>query len=341
VITGFLSPSGRVSVGVVPPPKILSADKEYENDRPKTLYYKQKHWDAYEGIVSEDKIIEIDTPPLGLSAESNHHRPDSVRYGLRGITQKGKSRVYEGAKVLESRYGRRLGFYTLTCPYSDGSLIYEFNRNIGEIVRRWFQTLRRFYEGVKCTFSYVAVLEVQPERYENRGEWVLHIHYIAPCYYPGTNKFILSSDGIRYLWMRELGSLLGIEADTSAALDSQVIQKSASGYLAKYLSKGGGEIEQVAEIAPSQCPKQWWSISANVRRVLQRCTTQIPESIAAWYFGGGGSATDGCLRLNYRKDIYVPWKGAELRVGMTGQICKEGLTALRNNAKYLVSLLFV
>jgi hypothetical protein len=340
-VVGYISPSGRISVGRLPAPKVLVADEEYERTRPHTEYYKQKHWDAFEGIISEDKIISDDPPALGLSAVPNHHEAKPRRYGLRGITSNGKSRVYEGAKVLESRYGTRLGFYTLTCPYKDCSLIYEFNRNIGEITRRWFQTLRRFYESVGCTFSYVSVTELQTERYEKRGEWVLHIHYIAPCYYPGTARFILSSDGIRYLWMCECAGVLGIEADTSASVDSQVVEKSASGYLAKYVSKGSGDIEFVADIAQSQCPRQWWSMSANVRRVLQRCTQQMPQPIAEWYFEGGGKQDDGSLRLNYRRDIMISWQGQELKVGMTGQVCRDGLLLLRNNSVYAISLLFV
>lgn len=340
-VRGFMSPSGRISVGALPPQKVLKADSDYEAQRPQVEYFTQSHWDAYEGIVSEQKIIQSDPPPLGLSAVTNHHKPVSRSYGLRGITQLGKSRVYEGAKILESRYGCRLGFYTLTCPYTDGSMIYEFNRNIGEIQRRWFQTLRRFYESVNCVFSYVSVVEVQPERYEKRGEWALHIHYLAPCYYPGTTQFILSSTGIRYLWMRQCADVLGVEADTSASLDSQVIRKSASGYLAKYVSKGSGDISFVAEIAPSQCPKQWWSMSANIRRVLQRCTTQIPESIAESYLYGSG-VDMGCLRLNYQKDIYITSSSnVETKVGTCGQICKEGLLLLRNNSLYAISLLFV
>lgn len=338
---GFMSPSGRISVGALPNPKELKSDKEYEQDKQDIEVLTKCHWDAWEGIVRERVILPCDSPPLGLSAESNHHSTQKVKYGLRGITDNGKSKVYEGVKLLEGRYGRRLGFYTLTCPYIDCSLIYEFNRNIGEIQRRWFQELRRLCERQREQFSYVSVVEVQPGRYEKDGVWCLHIHYVAPCYRRNSREWLLSATELRYLWMRVNASVLGCEADTSASVDSQVIKKSASGYLAKYVSKGSGDLEFVADIAPSQLPRQWWSMSANVRKALQRCTTQIPEPIAAWYFGGGGGENDGCLRLNYRRDVYASWKGQELRVGMTGQICQEGLRLLRNNSVYALSLLFL
>lgn len=340
-VTGFMSPSGRLSVGAVPRPKILVDDEKYEEQRPQTNYLTRNHWDAWEGIVTED-VTTLEFPsPLGLSADSNHHSTQSRKCGLRGITDNGRSRVYEGAKLLEGRYGRRLGFYTLTCPYKDSSLIYEFNRNISEIQRRWFQELRRICERQGEQFSYVSVIEVQPGRYEESGVWCLHIHYIAPCYRRNSREWLLSATELRYLWMRVNASVLGYEVDTSASVDSQVVKKSASGYLAKYISKGSGELDFIADIAPAQIPGQWWSMSANVRRAIVRNRTQIPQPIAEWYFSGGGKPEDGCLRLNYRRDVYVQWKGQELRVGVSGQICNEGLLCLRNNSIYALSLLFL
>lgn len=341
IVTGYMSPSGRISVGVLPPDTILSGDEEYESLRPHDEYLTKKHWDAFEGIVSESVVVRDDLPSLGLSAESNHHSTQVRRCGLRGITDNGRNRVYEGAKLLEGRYGRRLGFYTLTCPYKDSSLIYEFNRNIGEVQRRWFQELKRFYERQGITFSYVSVVEWQTERYRSTSIPVLHLHYIAPCYRPCSREFVLGADGLRYLWMRLLSSIFGVEVDTSASVDAQVIKKSASGYLAKYLSKGGGIGDFISGIAPSQFPRQWWSMSANVRRAIKRNRTQIPQPIAEWYFQGGDIGSDGCLRLNYRRDVYVQWKGQALRVGMGGQICQEGLLTLRNNSIYALSLLFL
>ncbi len=339
--TGTISPSGRISVGIVPAPKELKADKEYEESLPEWNPYVQCHWDAFEGLIREEKTGYVEPPALGLSADQNHHSTQKRRCGLKGITANGRAKIYEGVRLLEGRYGRRLGFYTLTCPYNDGSLIYEFNRNIGEIQRRWFQHLRRFYSSYRETFSYVSVVEVQTKRYMETGQWCLHIHYVAPCYYSGTSKFVLSATELRYLWMRTVAEVVGIESDTSSSVDSQIIKRSASGYLAKYVSKGSGCSDFVGAICPSQFPGQWWSMSQNVKRAIRRCVTQIPEPLAEWYFGGGGKPEDGFLALNYRKEVFIPWKGLELHVGMSGQLCQEGLSVLRNNSVYALSLLFI
>jgi len=325
MVTGFISPSGRISIGVVPAPKKLKPDVDYDAQVPEQLYYERSRWDAFEGLIHEARVVQLDPPSLGLSAVANHHRPAPRRYGLKGISANGRNKVYEGAKLLERKYGRRLGFYTLTCPYIDSSLIYEFNRNIGEIVRRWFQELRRMYEAKACNFRYVAVIEIQSKRFEETGIPVLHIHYIANCYCGHGREWVLNADEIRYLWMRTVAQVCGVEVDTSSSVDAQVVKKSASGYLAKYISKGSGVVEFLADIAPSQLPRQWWSMSASIRDGLKKLTVQIPQSIAEWYFSGNGRDPDEFLGCSYSRDVCVNWKGQDLRVGISAQLSKQWL----------------
>lgn len=325
MVTGFVSPSGRISIGVVPSPKKLKADVTYDQTVPVQTYYERSRWDAFDGLVRETRVVQSDPPPLGLSAVANHHSDEKRRYGLKGISTNGRNKVYEGAKLLDRRYGRRLGFYTLTCPYNDGSLIYEFNRNINEITRRWFQELRRIYDKKGCAFHYVAVTEIQSQRFAETGIPVLHIHYVAPCYLNHKREWVLSACEIRYLWMLTVAAVCGIESDTSSSCDAQVVKSSASGYLAKYISKGCDGIEFIADICPSQLPRQWWSMSASVRNAIKKLTVQIPQNIAEWYFSGNGRNPDELLGLSYSRDVCIQWKGQELRVGISAQISKQWL----------------
>ena len=323
-VTGFMSPSGRITVGSLPRAKELKSDKEYESSRPLTSSYDLCHWDAYAGIIKEKHVVTLEPPSVGLSAEANHHSGGSRRYGLRGITRNGCNKVLEGSKLLERRYPGKLGFYTLTCPYLDSSLIYEFNRNIGEIQRRYFQDLRRLYDKKCCNFNYVSVIELQSKRYESSGEWALHIHYLAPCFVRQSREWVLNADELRYLWMRSCAAVVGIEADTSASVDAQLVKKSASGYLAKYLSKGSGNVDFIADIAPSQVPGQWWSMSAKVRKGISALTMQISQPLSEWWFEGNNFSEGEPYHLTYKRDIYIEWRGQSLRVGLSGQLDKRG-----------------
>lgn len=339
VVVGYMSPSGRVSVGILPPDKVMKADEQYEAERQQTAYFTKNHWDAIEGIVSEPGSYPVGTPTLGSSSVSNHHKPERGRYGLSGITQNGRNKVYEGAKLLQRRYPGRLGFYTLTCPYVDPSRVYEFNRNIGEITRRWFQELRRMYDRKNCKFSYVSVLEIQSDRYEKSGIPVLHIHYVAPCYLPHKWEWILSATEIRYLWMCLCNQVIGGEVDTSPSIDAQVVKRSASGYLAKYMAKGYSCVAWVSQICPSQLPGQWWSMSANVRAAIKRLTIQIPQPLAEWYFGGNNFADNDPYHLADIKDVFIEDERGSLRVGMSARMSAEGVARMSEPSLWLSVIL--
>jgi hypothetical protein len=375
-LSGFLSPSGQLTIGYLPPEKKRRADSIYELHCSRVVSVLKTE---YVGVSKvSQKLISVQTSggetPLGLSSVQNYHSDlsgvfsrgsrceilkglkdwnarerslDSLekaynscdvkgKNGLKGITKNGQKRVKEGCYLLQKRYGRRLGFYTLTCPYTVPELIYTFNQEIAEISRRFFQDCKRFYEEAGVKWSQVFVYEYQDSRYEQSGIPVLHIHYIAPCYYPGTTEFVLGASEIRYLWMRSVAMVCGYEADTSASVDAQVIQKSASGYLAKYLSKGGDTISYLGEIAPSQIPSQWWGMTKNVREAINRCTTPIPIEICEYLMSGGGQNEGEILYTPYRRYIDVcigfdPVSGENIsfRVGMSARLNANGVKAMQ------------
>lgn len=334
---GYLSPSGRVSISVLPRPKQRADDKRYEQSVPKETGYNKYEVDTLDDTAIVSTEYYVSSSPLGLSSESNYHRDERTkRYGLKGISVGGRKRVREGCYLLERKYGRRLGFYTLTCPYTDESQIYEFNRNIAEIARRYFQTLKRYYQGIGEIWSYVSVYEYQPERYERSGYPVLHIHYIAPCYRRGTWEWICEAEVLRGIFARVCRHVVGGAPDTSASVDASVIRKSAVGYISKYMSKGGEIVETITQTATSQVPSQWWSMSANIRAAIEHCTTTIPEEICAYLFAGGGEVGTEVLHIYRRKYIEV-FAGRDfrdgterwIRVGMSAQLCRDGMSAMQ------------
>jgi len=139
--------------------------------------------------------------------------------------------------------------------------------------------------------------------------------------------------------MRSCAAVVGIEVDTSAAVDAQLVKKTASGYLAKYLSKGSGTVDFIADIAPSQLPSQWWSMSAKVRRGISALTVQISQPLAEWWFEGNNFSEGEEYHLTYKRDIYIEWRGQSLRVGLSGQLDKRGASMLICPYKWLQVML--
>lgn len=329
-LVGKMSPSGKMTVGRVPLKKVINADVEYERTRAKYEFYEKRSWHYEQGLVKEPAIRTIESQELGLSSVSNYHKGNQLqRHGLKGISQSGRKVVREACYMLEQRYKGRLGFYTLTCPYTDSESIYSYNKNISYIQRSFFQELKRHYERHGVIWSYVSVLEVQAKRFKETGIPVLHIHYVAPCYMPGGRSWIITSDEIRVLWGRVLSNTLACSPETGASVDSQVIQKSATGYISKYLSKGGGELTFLAEICPSQIPSQWWSTSRNVRTCVRANTCPLPLAVCQSFI----SAQYGdCIHpedLLYLKYIYVQWNAEMICVGLSADIAERSAEALR------------
>lgn len=313
-------PSGKVTVGRVPPKRISVEDARYEATRPEHVCYKKQHWHHELGLVTE-YIDQLEEPPeLGLASVSNCHKEVARRYGLKGISARGRTSVREGAYLLERKYGRRLGFYTLTCPYTDDNSIYSYNQNINYIQRAFFQELKREYERKGCNWSYVSVLEIQGARYHDTGIPVLHIHYIAPCYQPGGYEWIVEADTLRRIWQRCLYNVLGGHAPVGASVDSSVVRTSAVGYISKYMSKGSKETSFLAEVCPDQLPSQWWSMSQNVRKAIKAATIHLPQEICESILYNPCTEPGSPLYLRYYKFVYIHIRGEEKLVGLSGNM---------------------
>lgn len=318
--SGRLFPSGKVTVGRVPPKRIGVEDARYEVERPKYEYYKKQHWHHEAGLVTEYVDTLVDGSELGLASVSNCHKPSVRKYGLKGISARGRTSVREGAYLLERRYGRRLGFYTLTCPYTDENSIYSYNQNINYIQRTYFQELKREYERQGCSWSYVSVLEIQTKRFSDTGVPVLHIHYIAPCYQPNTYTWICEADTLRSIWKRCLYNVLGGEVAVGASVDSSVVRTSAVGYISKYMSKGSKEVSFLAEVCPDQLPSQWWSMSQNVRKAIKAATIHLPQEICESILYSPCVDPSSPLYLRYYKFVYIHLGGEEKLVGLSGNM---------------------
>jgi len=225
--------------------------------------------------------------PKDLSQTSKKaHKP----YGANGLTPYAKRVIKSISAIYGRKWGKDVGFYTLTCPFPDRERIEEFNALMPEIQRRFFQEMARIYARRGHVFRYIAVLEFQ-----KRG--ALHLHFLAPArgrkrkqgggY--GGKDWIISAEEIRVLWSRIVCSCLGMPYQRyPASVDAQPCRKDPGSYMSKYLSKGvkGGETA-----AP---PPRWWStdkqslkaFKISIKRLPSEISAQIwqhPENFCTWF----------------------------------------------------------
>lgn len=244
------------------------------------------------------------------------------------LTPRGKSRIHDGIALLSFRYGQRsLGFYTLTCPYTDSDDIQRFNDNLPEIARRFFQQMKRLYAKKGFVFSYVSVYEIQPGRFKATGDECLHIHYIAPALDP-ERRFHISHSEILSLYTHYIEQVLGTSPPHSPRVDAQLVRKDASAYLAKYFSKASLTDSSALPTGANARLSSWYSLSRNLLRAISHSRFELPGHIASLLFAESRYSTSNemCDRI---RPIFRVIDGISRHVGCFFSIRPEWLGSLR------------
>ena len=246
----------------------------------------------------------------------------------KSLTTRGTRIIRDGAALLEYKYGcRKLGFYTLTCPYTDSSEIQKFNDCYPEILRRYFQELKREYKRQGLSFSYLGVYEVQPGRFERTGDECLHFHYISPALHP-CGKFVVRHEWIRAVYSRIVKAVCGADFRSLPRVDAQLVKKSGAAYLAKYFSKGKlADASTIPDGARAEL-SSWYSVSRNLLTAIRQSRVELPGHIADDLFRCSRAETIPSY-ARYVRPIYVEFDGNEFHVGCVFQLDGIFMDSLR------------
>jgi hypothetical protein len=256
------------------------------------------------------------------------------RRGLKGLTKNGRVAIREGGYILTSKYGkRRLGFYTLTCPYRDNDLVHTFSSNLSLILKRYFERVKRLYARRGEDFDYVCGIEVQAKRQRTYGHVALHLHYVCNGRYSRRHQWVCTFDELKDIWHDCIYNVVGVRPDCKSAVDGTEVQYDAAAYVMKYVSKGRDDIESAESICPGVCPGRWYSLNNSLRLSIKKSTIRLAGEVGSdfWYFLF--THTDNKDLLYSCNHIYINEDGyfVPLLVGMSGRFnnnCKEELTKL-------------
>ena len=264
-LSGRLWPSGRFSIGSVP----------FGGKEPVRL-----------GVMGGPE----DVGTIGLSLPSNCHRNiedvPSVSFqgrGANGITAHGRNVVESAVCLMERIYGRRkLGFATLTLPSVTVDESWVVSARWRDIQRTFFQRLKREYARRGVDFCYVAVTEIQGKRFEKTGVLGLHLHFCYPAMCG--RGFVLGPSEFRKVWLDCIRGIIGDIRGGASVENIQRVKKSASAYMAKYLSKGVGILRKVRDSRPlGILPHSWYGLSISLRRMVKGCTITSPSLVSFIY----------------------------------------------------------
>jgi len=340
VFSGSVRPNGQGSFGFCRRKGEQARERTRSADRKaKILAVNYLDWDEYPGEDNTTRVVRcpiksVGDTPLTLSEPLISRR--GKKRIAKGLTNHGKRTMESAVHLLTHKYGtKQIGFYTLTCPFTETEAINEFNQKFPIIVKRYLEKVKRHYQSLGRTFSYVGVHEIQEERYARTGQQCLHFHYLAPCKMGFAGKFIHSTEQIRDWYKTAIQNAIPGRDCPSPRIGSEVCRKSASGYLAKYYSKGiSTDADRVAETDPVGL-SSWYVVSRNmlqaVRRATFRCDGDLASDVIRHNQGCSNNAD-----ITFSRAIKVCRDGCERLVGYVFAMSAKFMSAWLRHCMYEV-----
>jgi hypothetical protein len=220
------------------------------------------------GLVSCAESVQRDCPPR--------------RYGLRGLSQQGRTRLRQAGALMEEQR-RCCGFWTITLP--DACLWWlghndAWPRFQNAIRHRLVRRLQQ--RGV--TPWVAGVVELHPGRSAREGQALPHLHVlyrgrecgrkgwaIRPSEFDDLVRMALAAAGLHW----------------RGALDRckvEPVRFSVRRYLSKYISKPSrlGTAERIFVGNPVLCPRQWFFISKAIMSVILENIKELPVMFAVF-----------------------------------------------------------
>ncbi len=211
---------------------------------------------------------------LGLFPLDNSDKISKMpkRYGLKGITTKGRRTVRNACYVLQRDFGEKfLTFSTVTLPdlsAEDMEVLHEGWHHIVELYRlKMGRALRdKGLPGQIC-----GVTEIQEKRWKRSGAPVLHCHFVFVGRKRGQGWAISTAEH-DLLWSQAISTVLGREiTNVHAAAQLKRVDGCPDTYLGKYVSKGAASVEIVKQAGLAHwLPRQWWNCSRKLAKQIEK-----------------------------------------------------------------------
>lgn len=226
-------------------------------------------------------------PPLDLTYPFiKHAAVKRKQRGSSGMTSYSKRMTRNAVYLLEQRYGKdNLSFLTLTVPNLEEGDLRSLAANFSYSCKLFRQRLERLLVSKGLPKEMAGCIEPQLGRLKKHGQLAYHVHLVFPGRHPGKHWSITPNE-IRMAWRETIETVLGRDceyADWRVCVDLKRIRRSATNYLAKYLSKNAEAVEQIKEHQSDAClPGTWNIISRSLRTAIRTAIVRLAGRIAEW-----------------------------------------------------------
>ncbi len=245
---------------------------------------------------------------MGLSMPVNSHKhtpqaSESRERKGKGQTSYSKRMVRNAAWYLEKQVTKEnLSFLTVTLP-DEAVQILESRQDaaalFAEMDRKFNQEIKRQLAREGLCDELVGCVEVQPSRWRKTGQVALHTHLIFQGRKDRRSPWAISKEWCLQTWLRIVSNVLGQEVVSTSATRIERIRKSAQNYLAKYMSKSGGLVNEIIDAGKRyMLPSQWWHCSSNLRKIIKSKCVAIPQETQDFLYG---------MRQELRANKIIQW----------------------------------
>jgi hypothetical protein len=333
-LSGKIYPDLTFAVGIVPAKKKRQEDDEYDRDIESTYDSYTETYTKYGQRKKRDVKFIADQPDLRRFIKGQQSSRTLKTYGNKGITKYGKKSTSCFGAILEKNYRRgTIGFGTATIPGYNHDTLRAIGSQWGEIVRRFFQKLRRSCEKKNRTFIYYGVSEIQEKRYKRERIPVPHLHFGYICRDKPGSEFYFTAKQARRFWEQsiiESLSRIGIALtgkgviNYNASIDVQIVKKSVRAYMSKYLTKGVATIEKMVNDGHGEyLPKQWWFACMQMKQMLKNNTVRATQEECASFFYEIEKLLHTC-KVEWCNFVDVEVSPGEYRIfGIVGRLTKK------------------
>lgn len=327
-LSGKLWPTGEFSFGTFTerPDEALD-DREVE-----------RHWDDAPAPLNLTNLPNSRTPPqCVLSAgPEGQKKPKEKRgkYGKRGITGYGKKMLKSAGKLLQDRpQGYRLTFCTITLPPFPQSVRRAVSEGWGKMLNRLLEFLYRRLHRQGLPKAIICATEVQPGRLRETAEAYLHLHLVWPNHRRRQKGWAIAPNDLRDWMVSYLESHYSLSDVGHVNVNTQQVKKSASNYIAKYISKGSEEVQAViADVGEEGLPGQWWSMTKPLKEwvwLAMEAGEVTGERLHQWL--NYAWDYDNFELFRYIYHVEVPINGVLVTVGWRGCLTPEALDLWRSS----------
>ena len=331
--SGKIYPDKTFAVGVVPPKKKSLDDSLYDKDIEETYDSYTEYYNKYGRTKKREVMFIAKDVGYDRFIKGSQSSRKLRRYGSKGITRFGKKNISCFGAILSRKYrNEHLGFGTATIPRFSDCILRAIGQQWGEIVRRFFQKLRRSCKKKGREFIYYGVTEIQEKRYKSYGIPVPHLHWGYVCRDNKRSEFYFTPDDARRFWQQSVTESLsrvgvtpiGKHVNWRASIDTQVVKKSIGAYMSKYLSKGARCVQKmIDEGFESMLPKQWWFACMQMKKAVKKSTVRMTQDECASYFHGIEKLLHTC-KVSWCNFVDVEVSPGEYRIfGIVGRLTPE------------------